>query len=74
MNIEDFINECISLVIKNKKETYKWNNSKITDFIEQFDEQKKIFFPFMIKEKLFKKYLFKLKKNYKKKFLKKKLK
>jgi hypothetical protein len=45
MNIEEFINECISLVIKNKKEIYKWNNSKITDFNEQFDEQKKnIFF------------------------------
>lgn len=44
MNIEDFINECISFVIKNKKEIYKWNNSKITDFIEKFDEKKNIFF------------------------------
>jgi hypothetical protein len=51
MNIEDFINECISLVIKNKKEMYKLNNSKITEFNEQFDEQKKIFFSFYDKSK-----------------------
>lgn len=51
MNIEEFINECISLVIKNKKEMYKLNNSKITDLNNQLNEQKKIFFSFYDKIK-----------------------
>jgi hypothetical protein len=51
MNFEDFINECISLVIINRKEMYSLNNSKITDLDNQLNEQKKIFFSFYDKTK-----------------------
>jgi hypothetical protein len=51
MNIENFINECISLLIIIKKNIYKWNNSKINEFNYLLDKQKKNFFSFYDKNK-----------------------
>jgi hypothetical protein len=51
MNIEDFINECISKLIIIKINMYKWNNSKITEFNQQLNEQKTSFFSLYDKRK-----------------------
>ena len=74
MNIEDFINECISLVIKNKKEMYKLNNSKITEFNQQLNEQKTSFFSLYDKRKTVQEIFIQIKEELKKEISKEKIK